>query len=87
MLKVSIKSSSSKQIKISSKYSKKKKKKCFIVKNKYLTVARGCFVPMTFIRQEVAIKGNSMQKNSGKQILRSLLKNERNHFKNQWYIA
>ena len=66
---------------------KKKKKKCFIVKNKYLTVARGCFVPMTFIRQEVAIKGNSMQKNSGKQILRSLLKNERNHFKNQWYIA
>ena len=76
-LEVSIQSSSSKQIKISSK--SLRKNNCFIVKNKCLIATRSCFVPVT--------RRNSMQQNSGKQILHSLPKDERKHLLNQWYIA
>ena len=65
----------------------KKNKISFIAKNKYLIATRSCFVPVTIIRDEVDIKGNSMQQNLGKEISRSLPKDESKHFLNQWYIA
>ena len=69
-----------------SKFLPKVSNKCrFIVKNKYLIAARIFFVPVTIICDEIDIKGNSMQQNSGKQILHSHPKDESKHFLNQWH--
>ena len=49
--------------------------------------AKICFVPVTIIRNAVNIKGDSMQRNSEKQIIYRLPKYDSKHFSNQWYFS